>query len=80
MRIAQLRKIPRDHIHLRAPALVKIRARRQQLVPLKVGQVPLHAVPKSDRLIVSRTNGMPGQGDHCPVRILALHFGDHCRP
>lgn len=74
VRVAQLLQIPGDHIHLRAPALIKTGAGSQHFAPFEIGEMALHALVESDRLIVGRPHGVPGERNDSAVAILAHSF------
>ena len=64
---------------LPAPAHVEICTGRQELAPLPVGQVPLHAVVKSNRFVFCRPHRVPRQCNHSASAVLPNHFLNHVR-
>jgi len=80
MGVAQLPQIACDDVHLRAPAEIQRTAWREQLLPLIIGQVALHAIVEGDRLVFGGFYGVPGECDDRAVPVLPLDLFNHGRP
>src|ERR1700691_5765866 len=78
--IAELREVSGDNIDLGAPAVVEIGAGRKNLMPFVVSEVTLHAVVKSDGLVIGGADGMPRKGDDRAMGVLAFDLRDHSGP
>src|SRR4249920_660056 len=66
----QLPKVSSNHIHLLSPPVVDVSARCEQFVPFEIGQMALHTVSKSHRLVIRRPHRMPCQCDDRAATIL----------
>src|ERR1039458_7463640 len=76
-RILELLQISRDDIHLGTPLLVYVRAGRQKLLPLGVGEMSLNtrrAAPEHHRLICSGPHLVPANRDDRTVLVLLDQF------
>ena len=80
MRVAQLRQVAGDYVHLGAPAVVERSAGGEQFVPFVIRQVTLHAVVEGDGLVFGGFHFMPGERDYRAVPVLPLDLFDHGRP